>query len=218
MNTALVDDELDIGNIKAVYLTAEDLKIAASILYLAYYDDPLFVDIFQYEKEGYESRLRSAIREELNTFWLAKQPMIGLFEDQRLLAVACLISPDAAFGPGRFWHWRLKMLLTAGFLGTKQMVEKEQKVREHMPVENFHMLSFIGVHPDQQHHGLGHVLMRAIDSVMLENENSTGVGVFVSVPRCLAFFEDGNYQLVQPLEVGHITGHIMFRHRKDTAE
>ena len=218
MNTALADDEIDLGKIRAVYLTAEDLKVAASILYLAYYDDPLFVDIFQYEKEGYESRLRSAIREELNTFWLAKQPMIGLFEDQRLLAVACLISPDAAFGPGRFWHWRLKMLLTAGFLGTKQMVEKEQKVRENMPVENFHMLSFIGVHPDQQHRGLGHVLMGAIDSVILESENSTGVGVFVTVPRCLAFFEDGNYQLVQPLEVGHVTGHIMFRHHKNAAE
>jgi hypothetical protein len=53
----------DVHNIKAIYLAAEDLNIAASILYLAYHDDPLFVDIFQYEKEGYEARLRSAIRE-----------------------------------------------------------------------------------------------------------------------------------------------------------
>ena len=67
--------ETNIADIKAVYLAAEDLKIAASILYLAYYDDPLFVDIFQYDKEGYESRLRSAIREELNAFWAARQPM-----------------------------------------------------------------------------------------------------------------------------------------------
>ena len=218
MNTALAEDKEELGNIKAVYLSAEDLKIAASILYQAYYDDPLFVDIFQNEKEGYESRLRSAIREELNAFWQAKQPMIGLFEGQRLLAVACLIGPDADFGPSRFWHWRLKMLLTAGFLGTKQMVEKERKVREQMPEENFHMLSFIGVHPDQQHHGLGHVLMRAIDSVMLEDKNSAGVGMFVTVPRCLAFFYDGNYQLITPLEVGRITGQIMFRHRKDVIE
>ena len=162
--------------------------------------------------------MRSAIREELNAFWLAKQPMIGLFEDKRLLAVACLISPNAAIAAGRFWHWRLKMLLTAGFLGTKQMIEKEQKVRDNMPEEKFHMLSFIGVHPDQQHHGLGHVLMRAIDGVMLEDESSMGVGMFVTVPRCLAFFEDGNYKLVTPLEVGHITGHIVFRHRKDATE
>lgn len=206
---------VDINNVKAVYLSAEDLKIAASILYLAYHDDPLFIDIFDFEREGYESRLRSAIREELNAFWQAKQPMIGLFDKTRLLAVACLIEPSATIGPNRFWHWRLKMLLTAGFLGTKQMVEKEAKVREHMPSQYFHMLSFIGVHPDHQHYGLGHVLMSAIDSVMLENPKSEGVGMFVTLPKYLPFFEDGQYQLLEELQVGRITGHIMFRHRKD---
>jgi len=213
MSSVLAPEEIDISNIKAVFLAAEDLKIAASILYLAYHDDPLFVDIFQIEKEGYESRLRSAIREELNAFWQAKQPMIGLFDEQRLLAVACLTSPDAAFGPGRFWHWRLKMLLTAGFFGTKQMMEKEHKVRERMPVDHFHMLSLIGVHPDQQHHGLGHMLMSAVDGVMLEDTSSQGVGTFVTLAKCLTFFANGDYQLVEELKVGHITGHIMFRHR-----
>lgn len=198
-------------NIKAVYLSAEDLKVAASILYNAYFDDPLFVDIFQAEKEGYENRLRSAIREELNTFWHADQPMIGLFDDDRLLAVACLISPDAAFGAGRFWHWRLKMLLTAGFLGTKQMIEKEERVRDHMPAEQFHMLSFIGVHPDHQDKGLGHVLMRAIDSVVEEEVSSEGVGVFVTLPKCLSFFNDGKYQPVEDLKMSKITGHVMFK-------
>jgi ribosomal protein S18 acetylase RimI-like enzyme len=206
-------EDLVLDNIKAVYLAAEDLKIAASILYQAYHDDPLFVDIFQVEKEGYESRLRSAIREELNAFWLAKQPMIGLFDEDRLLAVACLIGPDAAFGPGRFWHWRLKMLLTAGFLGTRQMVEKEQKVRDHIPAEHYHMLSFIGVHPDHQHHGLGHVLMKAIDSVMFEDEKSEGVAVYVTLPKCLSFFADGHYQLLEELEVGRFSGQLMFRRK-----
>ncbi|MCC2614840.1 GNAT family N-acetyltransferase [Aestuariibacter halophilus] len=206
------------SSIKAVYLTAEDLKIAASILYQAYHDDPLFMDIFQVHKEGYEPRLRSAIREELNAFWTSRQPIIGLFEGERLLAVACLISPDSAFSPGRFWHWRLKMLLTAGFFGTRQMVDKEQKVRDLMPDERCHMLSFIGVHPDHQHRGLGHILMSAIDSVMLEEPESQGVGVYVTLPKCLSFFEDGQYDHVGPLQVGNITGEVMFRPRPQVAD
>ncbi|KXI28172.1 GNAT family N-acetyltransferase [Paraglaciecola hydrolytica] len=214
MSTSCEAQVADISNIKAIFLTAEDLKIAASILYLAYHDDPLFLNIFEVEKEGYESRLRSAIREELNAFWQTKQPMIGLFDNDRLLAVACLIEPSTTLEPNRFWHWRLKMLLTAGFLGTKQMIEKESVVREHMPSSYFHMLSFIGVHPDQQHHGLGHVLMSAIDSVMLEDPKSEGVGMFVTLPKCLSFFADGDYQLIEELQVGRIKGHIMFRHRK----
>ena len=201
----------DVANIKAVYLVAEDLKIAASILYLAYYDDPLFVDIFQYEKEGYESRLRSAIREELNAFWLAKQPMIGLFDDDRLVAVACLVKPGVDLGPNRFWHWRLKMLLTAGYFSTKQMVEKETEVRNRVPAEYFHMLSLIGVHPNQQEHGLGHVLLSAIEGIMLEDPKSQGIGMYVTLPKFLSFFEDSHYNLVEELNVGHTKGYIMFR-------
>jgi ribosomal protein S18 acetylase RimI-like enzyme len=203
-----------LDNIKAIYLAAEDLKIAASLLYLAYYDDPLFVDIFNSEKEGYESRLRSAIREELNAFWLAKQPMIGLFDDERLVAVACLVNPNAELGPNRFWHWRLRMLLTAGYFSTKQMVEKETRIRERVPAENFHMLSLIGVHPDHQHNGLGHMLMRAIEGIMLEDYDSQGVGMFVTLPKCLSFFENGHYNLVEELKVGRIKGQLMFRARE----
>ncbi|MDC0601806.1 GNAT family N-acetyltransferase [Aliiglaciecola sp.] len=213
VNTAA---ETDIASqVKAVFLAAEDLKIAASILYQAYHDDPLFMDIFDANDDGYEQRLRSAIREELNAFWTAKQPMVGLFEEDRLLAVACLISPNSAFGPGRFWHWRLKMLLTAGFFGTRQMVEKEQRVRDHIPHENYHMLSFIGVHPDHQHRGLGHVLMGAIDSILLDEPTSEGVGVYVTLPKCLSFFNDGHYEHVEELGVAHITGQIMFRPRPE---
>ncbi|GMM73150.1 GNAT family N-acetyltransferase [Alteromonas gracilis] len=197
--------------VKAIYLTVDDLKVAASILYNAYVDDPLFIDIFQAEKEGYENRLRSAIREELNAFWVAEQPMIGLFDEERLIAVACLTAPDAAFGSGRYWHWRLRMLLTAGLFGTKQMLEKEEKVRSLVPADNFHMLSFIAVHPDYQHHGLGHILLGAIDSVVEEDEKSEGVSVFVTIDKHRSFFNDDNYQVVGQLSLSHVKGDVMFR-------
>ncbi|UAA39697.1 GNAT family N-acetyltransferase [Paraneptunicella aestuarii] len=203
-------------NVRAVYLTAEDLKIACSLLFQAYRDDPVFCDIFQVNLEGYETRLRSAIREELNAFWAAKQPMIGLFDDERMVAVACLNSSEAAFGAGRFWHWRLKMLLTAGYFCTMQMLEKEQKVRENVPAEHFHMLSFIGVHPDAQHHGLGHILMSAVEGVMLEDDNSSGIAVYATLDKYRHFFENGGYRLIKELEVGNIKGHLMFRDRTNS--
>jgi N-acetylglutamate synthase-like GNAT family acetyltransferase len=197
--------------VKAIYLGVDDLKIAASILYNAYVDDPLFLEIFQAEKEGYESRLRSAIREELNAFWVAEQPMIGLFDAERLIAVACLTAPDAAFGAGRYWHWRLRMLLTAGLFGTKQMLEKEEKVRTLVPAENFHMLSFIAVHPDYQEHGLGHILLGAIDSVVEEDAKSAGSAVFVTIDKHKSFFGDDKYSVVGDLSLSHVNGSVMFR-------
>ncbi|MBT81024.1 MAG: GNAT family N-acetyltransferase [Alteromonadaceae bacterium] len=210
MNTVLEPD-VHIEDVRAVFLTADNLKVAASILYNAYHDDPLFMDIFQAEKEGYEGRLRSAIREELDAFWDAGQPMIGLFEDSRLLAVTCLTKPGSSFSSGRFWHWRLKMLLTAGYFSTRAMVEKEEKIRSAMPAEHYHMVSFIAVHPDHQHHGLGHVLMGAIDSIVNEDSSSEGVGVFVSLPKYLKFFRSGFYQQISVITVSDVTGEILFK-------
>ena len=211
MVQAEIQQNLD--KIRAAYFSAEDLKVAASIIYNAYHDDPIFLQIFQSEKEGYESRLRSAIREELTAFWEAEQPIIGLFDEGRLLSVACLTGPDNAAGAGRYWHWRLKMLLTTGYYGTRQMLEKEEKIRSAMPAEKYHLLSFIAVHPDYQSHGLGHLLMRAIDSVLLEHRDSEGVGVFVTVPKYETFFSDGFYQKVAQVEIANKTGQVMFRPR-----
>lgn len=210
---AVAQYQPDIQQVKAAYLTVDDLKVAASILYKAYFDDPLFKEIFQSKKEGYDARLRSAIKEEVNTYWNAQQPLVGLYEDERLLAVTCLTTPDTAFGAGKFWHWRLKMLLTAGYFGTKQMIAKEEQVRENIPANNYHMLSLIGVHPDHQDIGLGHVLMSAILGLMIEDENSEGVGVLVTLPSCVSFFEDGDFQHVKEISVGHIKGKVMFRPR-----
>ena len=207
------DTSPQLDSVRAAYLSAEDLKVAASIIYNAYHDDPIFIEIFQSEREGYESRLRSAIREELTAFWEADQPIIGLFDEGRLLAVACLTSPDNSIGAGRYWHWRLKMLLTTGYYGTRQMLEKEEKIRNAMPAQKYHLLSFIAVHPDHQSHGLGHLLMRAIDSVLLEHRDSEGVGVFVTVPKYESFFADGFYQNVAQVEITTKVGNVMFRPR-----
>ena len=42
------------AKVKATYLAAEDLKLAASLLYQAYHDDPVFLEIFNGEKDDYE--------------------------------------------------------------------------------------------------------------------------------------------------------------------
>ena len=95
------------------------------------------------------------------------------------------------------------------------LLEKEEKVRALVPADNFHMLSFIAVHPDYQHHGLGHILLGAIDSVVEEDAKSEGIAVFVTVPSHRHFFNDDNYQIVSQLHLSHIDGDIMFRKKQN---
>jgi len=207
-----VSVENDLG-IRATYLSAEELKLAASLLFQAYHDDPVFLDIFNSSKEGYEQRLRASIREELSAFWQAKQPMVGLYLGESMVGVACLNSPDDSVGSDRFWHWRLKMLLTAGYFSTKQMIEKEQKVIEAVPLKKFHMLSFIAIHPLHQHHGFGHYLMAAVNTVLEEHDDSEGVAVYATSGKFRSFFEDAGYQFVNDVTVGKVSGALMVHYR-----
>tara|TARA_R110001583_G_C5655537_1_gene409186 strand:+ start:2581 stop:3219 length:639 start_codon:yes stop_codon:yes gene_type:complete len=206
-----VDNDLAI---RATYLSADELKLAASLLFQAYHDDPVFLDIFNSNKEGYEQRLRASIREELSAFWQAKQPMVGLYLGDSMVGVACLNSPDDSVGIERFWHWRLKMLLSAGYFSTKKMIEKEQKVIAAIPLEKFHMLSFIAIHPLHQHHGFGQYLMAAVNTVLEEHGDSEGVAVYATSGKFRAFFEDSDYKFVKDLTVGKVSGALMVYYRK----
>jgi hypothetical protein len=196
-------------DIKAAYLAAEDLKLAASLLYQAYHDDPVFLEIFNSEKEDYEQRLRAAIREELGVFWHAKQPMVGLYLGEAMVGVACLNFPDDGVGSERFWHWRLKMLLSAGYFSTKQMIEKEKTIVSAVPMESFHMLSLIAIHPLHQHHGFGHYLMAAVNTVLDEHPTSEGVAVYATNEKYREFFKDVDYKSIGEVAVGNVSGTLM---------
>ncbi len=209
-DTVSVESDLDI---RATYLSAEELKLAASLLFQTYHDDPVFLEIFKSGKEGYEQRVRASIREELSAFWQAKQPMVGLFLGDSMVGVACLNSPDESVGSDRFWHWRLKMLLTAGYFSTKQMIEKEQKVMSAVPLNKFHMLSFIAIHPLHQHHGFGHYLMAAVNTVLKEHADSEGVAVYATSGKFKKFFEDANYEFIEDVNVGKVSGALMVHYR-----
>ena len=139
--------------------------------------------------------------------------MVGLFLGDSMVGVACLNSPDDSVGTDRFWHWRLKMLLTAGYFSTKQMIEKEQKVLSAVPLNKFHMLSFIAIHPLHQHHGFGHYLMAAVDTVLKEHGDSEGVAVYATSGKFKEFFEGADYKFIQDVTVGKVSGALMVNYR-----
>lgn len=207
-----VSETTDVA-VRAEYLAAEDLKLAASLLYQAYHDDPVFLEIFNGEKPDYEQRLRTSIREELNAFWKAQQPMVGLYLGESIVGVACVNKPIDGIGSERFWHWRLKMLLGAGYFSTKQMIEKEEKVLAAVPLKKFHMLSFIAIHPLHQHHGFGHYLVAAINTILEEDTESEGVAVYATTQKYKDFFKDVDYKTVAEVNVGNVSGTLMVHYR-----
>ncbi|NMP16435.1 GNAT family N-acetyltransferase [Thalassotalea sp. Y01] len=211
MNDVQVKTDSDV---RAAYLSAPELKLAASLIYQAYHDDPVFIELFDTGSGDYEQKLRAAIREELAAFWQANQPILGIYKGEALVGVACLHSPTDGFGSERFWHWRLKMMLSAGYVSTKQMIQKEQQIIDAVPFQRFHILSFVAIHPLHQHHGFGHYLMAAVNATLEDDSSSEGVVIYVTSDKYKAFFKECDYKTLAEITVGQVTGPLMVHYRE----
>ena len=75
------------------------------------------------------------------------------------------------------WHWRLKMLLTAGFVRhTATPLEKERlNSRSDACYGNTTWFHLLAVHPRYQQKGLGDLLVKAVAHELQSDEQSEGV-------------------------------------------
>ncbi|KPH63271.1 GNAT family acetyltransferase [Pseudoalteromonas porphyrae] len=197
------------------YIAAEDISIAASLIYQAYHDDPVLQKMLNYSeaaKGPYEKKLRSLIREELNTFWQEKQPLIGLYKNERLKAVASVFESQSQLQAQRYWHWRLKLMLSAGYLQTNQLIDKEQTIRDALVEQgNYYFLAFIAVDPHFHGQGLGRYLLRGLDDLVKSNKESSGMAVFVTQGKHTAFFKSEGFTCLQTLTFNSVQGELLFK-------
>ncbi|MGS0675073.1 GNAT family N-acetyltransferase [Shewanella sp. 0m-4] len=196
---------------RAVYLTAEDLRIAASILYNAYHDDPFFLEaLFNGDKAQYEQKLRGAIREELNEIWQQEQALIGMFAGERLVGVACIMTQQIPLGEARYWHWRLKMLLSTGWQSTQALIHKENQIIDNLPSNQCGILQFIAIANNEQGKGYGSLLVKAVQSWCDEQPHLDGVGVFASTASHIGLFAAHGFESLEQLAIGKVSGELLF--------
>ncbi|MGO2563873.1 MAG: GNAT family N-acetyltransferase [Pseudoalteromonas nigrifaciens] len=197
------------------YLAAEDISIAASLIYQAYHDDPILQTMLNYEQESksaYEKKLRSLIREELSSFWQEKQPLIGLYRNDKLKAVACVFESNSQLQAQRYWHWRLKLMLSAGYLQTNQLIDKEQTIRDALQQQgNYYFLAFIAVDPHFHGQGFGRYLLRGLNDLVQSNAESSGMAVFVTRKEHTQFFKTEGFESFKQLTFNKIAGELLFK-------
>ena len=196
---------------RAVYLTAEDLRVVASLIYNAYHDDPWFRDVlFDGSETLYEKKLRAAIREELAELWRQDQTFVGLYEKDRLVGVTCVTSQQNALGNSRYWNWRFKMLISIGMQSTRSMMAKENGMLEHLPGSNCGVIQFICVSPTEQRQGLGHLLLNAITLWCDEEGELDGLAVFACQDSHFQLFKQHGFVHVSEINLGNVSGELMF--------
>ncbi|MFY8349207.1 GNAT family N-acetyltransferase [Pseudoalteromonas sp. SSM20] len=216
MSDVTIDPSETSEQLKASYLTAEDCKIAASVLYQAYHDDELFKQILAYDSAKpavYEKKLRLLIREELASFWQNHQHLIGVFADDNLLAVSCVQKANDALAADRVWHWRLKLMLNTGMLSTNQLIEKEKAIHQALAAfPNCCFISLFAVDPHVQHQGIGRYLLRAIDDVV-KSDDANYSAVFITRDRYSALFISEGYHAEQELTFTKVSGKLFVKEK-----
>ncbi|MBT1444748.1 GNAT family N-acetyltransferase [Shewanella sp. JM162201] len=195
---------------RAIYLTAEDLRVAASILYNAYHDDPFFMQALGAEdKSAYEQKLRAAIREELAELWQQEQALIGWFDEERLIGVASVVSHQIGLGEAKNWHWRLKMLLGTGWQSTQMLMQKEHSILERLPAKACAILQFIALAPSEQGKGHGGMLLEAVLSWCDDQLELECLGVFVSRESDTHLFIKHGFESHGAISIGKVAGELM---------
>ncbi|KZW99826.1 GNAT family acetyltransferase [Pseudoalteromonas luteoviolacea] len=214
------EEQVSDTEISVKYLAPEDIHVAGSLLYQAYHEDPLLIDILNEPNDSkFESKLRALIREELSSFSKAGQPIIGLYIRDNLVAVACVFVSQSEIDATRGWNWRLRLMMVAGRLQTRQLLEKERTIKSKLRVhESYYFLSFIAVDPHYQGLGYGHYLLNALDTLVNENLEVSGLAVFITKGNQVNFFEAHGYQLIEQLTFKSASGELLFKPRTDKLE
>ncbi|WP_213607769.1 GNAT family N-acetyltransferase [Pseudoalteromonas sp.] len=197
------------------HIAPEDISTAASLIYQAYQHDPILQSLLGYKEQNpleYEKKLRALIREELSSFWQEKQPLIGLYRNDKLKAVACVFESSSQLHAERYWHWRLKLMLSAGYLQTNQLIEKEKTIRDALkPQGNYYFLAFIAVDPHFHGQGFGRKLLKGLDGLLHDNPESSGIAVFVTRDEHTQFFKSQGFEHFKQLTFNRVEGEILFK-------
>ncbi|PYE35446.1 acetyltransferase (GNAT) family protein [Idiomarina fontislapidosi] len=196
-------------DVELVELDVCQLNSVASLLFQTYQNDALMQRIFQVEKADYAKRLRAAIREELIAQWDNDQPIIAAMHDDALLGVVCLSKVEQQFGPASRWNWYISMLLTAGWVSTRYVLEKERQIKSLLKEQPCYLLSFIGVAEQYQHQGIGRLLCQAAVQEAVERGAVKQLAVFTSDQQQQAFFNRCGFSQQHALDVHDVPGALL---------
>jgi GNAT superfamily N-acetyltransferase len=186
---------------------------ARSLLYHSYKDEPTFKYLLDAHRPGYKQRIRATIRELIRLHMDRGEFIFGVIhkEEDRLLGVAFFSDLQLKMDISKQLFWRLKMVLTAGFEGTRRFVEYFNDVQESLPSKNHRMVSLIGIHPDFQKQGLGKLLLESIHAITDQDVNSIGLFLDTGNNRYLDFYQSLSYEVFTELPLGQLKEFVLYR-------
>lgn len=208
-NTTKNDSETEV--IDLVRLDESSIREAKGILYQAYHFDPTFKYLFDFERPGYDQRVRATLRELIELHFAKNQEAIGVTVNNLLVAVAFIGSPHVRLNLADQINWRLRMMLTAGLASTRRYIDYHEQISALFPKDQHHELPLMGVLPKYQNQGIGTTLIKAVEHLCAENPKSAGLGLDTGNARYLDFYKSLGYEQVGEIELESVKEVVLFK-------
>ncbi len=198
-------------DIDLVRLDENSVNEAKAILYQAYHYDPTFKYLFDFDRPGYDQRIRATLRELIELHFAKCQDAIGITVDGLLVAVAFIGSPNVRLNLADQINWRLRMMLTAGLASTRRYIDYHEQISALFPSDQHHELPLMGVLPKYQNQGIGTTLLKAVEHLCSENPKSVGIGLDTGNSRYIEFYKSLGYEQMGEVQLGTVTEVVLFK-------
>ena len=204
-------DQIDPQAVEVVRVTRDSLGEAKSLLFHAYREEPSFRHLFEEHSEGYEQRVRAALREGMERHFANQGDVIGLAHEHHLVGVAFINSPAFRKTLDEQLNWRLKMFLTIGLGATRRYLDYREQVRACFP-DNYHYLHYVAVHPRYQGQGFGRRMIDLAEQICRESDGGTsGIGVDTGNPRHIEMSQRWGFEQVGEVALGDLKQAVFFK-------
>jgi ribosomal protein S18 acetylase RimI-like enzyme len=182
------------------------------LLVSAFREDPTLAWIFLRDEPGYEERLRGYFRE--GHRWHAQQghPIQAGLRDGRLVGLAYAMLPEIETTAESVSQLESDLTRACGQRAADRFARYNRAVEAAAPPGRFHILSVLGVLPEERRRGVGGALVGWVNGLCDEDPESLGVLLDTASPP--GFYERLGFGRIGEVVLGELRQALLLRPRQ----
>lgn len=184
---------------------------AVKILADAFFEYPVMKYILQDADHDYRSHLEALVGFYCETRFTRQWPVLGIQEDDILVAVAGMNPPESVPWPPALHEIYRNLGKTIGPEAIQRMETFENFCEEAEPDFPHYFLGIIGVLPGHQGKGYSRRLMEEIQALSKAHPESRGICLSTELEDNISLYRHLGFEILQEGDIGELHTWIMFR-------
>ncbi|MCH7562964.1 MAG: GNAT family N-acetyltransferase [Gemmatimonadetes bacterium] len=185
-------------------------KEIADLLGAAFEHDPGFQTSARATGERGRRRIHAILEASLSMHLAGRNRVRGVYHDGRLVAVACVRSPDGSLPKWAAVGALSRLAWVAGPGVLFRVLRRSLPTYSQHPSEPHHFLAKLAVHPAYQRRGLARALLEDLHDWSAES-GSAGVALDNGNPENVPFYESFGYRVTHHARIADMELWWMFR-------